>query len=68
MGATGPVVLLVHGDHLQELLHPLILSLGQPVSLGVEGCPHVLSHSQSSAQRFSEVQGESGVSIQDDFI
>ena len=63
-----PIVLLVHRDRAQELLHPLILSLRQTVRLRVKGHRHVLSYSQSGAQGFCESQRKLRVSVGDDLI
>ena len=37
-----PVVLLMHGEEVQELFYPLILSFGQSVGLRVECSGNVL--------------------------
>jgi hypothetical protein len=58
-----PVVLLGRRQMSQIALNPLILSLGQSVGLGVEGCRDVLLDVQDSRQSFREVGCEARVSV-----
>ena len=52
----------------EEELHPLVLALGETVSLGMERRRHILLNPQFLGHSLGEVGHKSGVSIGDDFI
>ena len=62
-----PISLLGICNEAEVLFDPLILSFRQSVGLGVERGRQVLLGSDLFGQSVSEVGGESGVSIGDDF-
>lgn len=59
-----PVVLLMHGEEVEELFYPLVFSFGQAISLRMECSQNVLFDSQLIAEGFGEMRHELWVSIQ----
>ena len=63
---VAPIILLIGGQVSQEQFHPLILSFGDAVCLGMKRRGYVLFYTEALTQGLGEMRRKLGISVRND--